>query len=84
MKQFCFNSESECKDKHQLAEKLVNELVALESLKESPRVLRFEEFIKTDNNFWLVTEFCNGGSLFDYIGANPNGMSPSVLKNLSK
>jgi len=39
----------------QAKEKLVNELVALACLKDSKYLLSFEEFVKTDNNFWLVT-----------------------------
>ena len=65
-------------------EKLVNELVALESLKNSPHVIKCEEFIKTDNNYWLVTEFCNGGCLEELISKNPNGLNTSVMRTLMR
>ena len=43
-----------------------------------------EEFIKTDNNLWLVTEFCNGGSLEELISANPNGIKTPVMRTLMR
>eukprot|EP01016_Furgasonia_blochmanni_P004676 TRINITY_DN11807_c0_g1_i2.p1 TRINITY_DN11807_c0_g1~~TRINITY_DN11807_c0_g1_i2.p1 ORF type:complete len:433 (+),score=10.15 TRINITY_DN11807_c0_g1_i2:64-1362(+) len=33
----------------------------------SPFIVRFIDFMYTQRNIYLVTEFCNGGDLFDYM-----------------
>jgi serine/threonine-protein kinase ULK/ATG1 len=41
---------------------MVRELVILETL-DSPNVIKVHEFIKTTNNYYMIQEFANGGSL---------------------
>ncbi len=49
-------------------------MVALSSLADSNYVQEFEEFVKTDHNFWLVQAFYNGGNLENLIEKHPNGI----------
>lgn len=32
-----------------------------------PNIIKFIEMLRTNNNYYLVYEFCNGGTLADYI-----------------
>ena len=41
---------------------MVRELVLLEMI-DSPNVIKVHEFIRTKNNFYMISEFANGGSL---------------------
>jgi len=41
---------------------MIRELVILEHL-DSPYIIKVIEFIKTKNNFYMIQEFANGGSL---------------------
>lgn len=34
-----------------------------------PNIIRFIEMLRTNNNYYLVYEYCNGGTLGDYIKA---------------
>ena len=46
---------------------------------------KFEEFVKTDNNIWLVMEYCNGGSLAELIRdfqLNHIGIPVQVIKSI--
>ena len=56
--------------------------MAFECIKDNKYFLFKEEFIKTDNNFWLVIEYCNGGSLHELFDAHPNGLAPRLQRNL--
>ena len=45
-------------------------------MEDSKYVNAFEEFVRTDNNLWLVQPFYNGGDLADLIAKHPNGLEP--------
>lgn len=32
-----------------------------------PNIIRFVQMLRTNNNYYLVYEYCNGGTLGDYI-----------------
>jgi len=44
----------------------MNEVEILKEI-DHPNVLRIYEFYQDHNNFYIVTEFCEGGELFDQI-----------------
>lgn len=46
--------------------KLLNEIEILKQL-DHPNILKLFEFFQDQKRFFLVTEFCNGGELFDKI-----------------
>ena len=58
-------------------------MVALSSLGDSNYVQEFEEFVKTEHNFWLVQPFYNGGSLQNLIDKHPNGIDPEKLRYIT-
>ena len=45
---------------------LCREIIFLNMIN-SPYVVRMEEVIKTKSNYYSVLEFCNGGSLQDFL-----------------
>ena len=45
---------------------LCREIIFL-SMIDSPNVVRMEEVIKTKSNYYTVLDFCNGGSLQDFL-----------------
>lgn len=47
-------------------EKLLNEIDILKQL-DHPNILKLFEFFQDQKRFFLVTELCNGGELFDKI-----------------
>ena len=49
-----------------LAKLLQNEINSLKKLR-SPFIVRFEDFIYTKNNIYIVTEYCNSGDLYSYL-----------------
>jgi serine/threonine-protein kinase ULK/ATG1 len=65
---------------------MVRELVILETL-DSPNVIKVHEFIKTTNNFYMVQEYANGGSLqrlLDSRGRFTEAISKKILKQIIK
>jgi len=46
--------------------KLLNEIEILKQL-DHPNILKLFEFFQDQKRFFLVTELCNGGELFDKI-----------------
>lgn len=44
-----------------------NEINALSKI-DNPNIIKLKEFIQSKNNFYFVYEYCNGGTLEDYIG----------------
>ena len=46
---------------------LCREMIFLAMIK-SPNVIAQEEIIKTKSNYYMVLEYCNGGSLQDLLG----------------
>ncbi len=46
--------------------KLINEISILKRL-DHPNILKLYEFFQSNRRFFLVTELCNGGELFDKI-----------------
>ena len=63
---------------------MVRELVILETL-DSPNVIKVHEFIKTTNNFYMVQEYANGGSLqrlLDSRGRFTEAISKKILKQI--
>lgn len=63
--------------------KLVNEMVALSSLQCADYVQEFEEFVKTDHNFWLVQPFYNGGNLGQLIDEHRYGLDLESLRHVT-
>ena len=61
---------------------MVNELLGVECYPNKEE--EFEEFIKTDDGFYLVTKYYNGGSLSQLINEHPTGLAPRVLRHLMK
>ena len=48
---------------------LCREMVFLEMI-DSPNVIRQEEVIKTKSNYYMILEYCNGGSLQDFLNVH--------------
>jgi hypothetical protein len=46
---------------------LVQELLIAICLQGNKYALEFKEYVKTDNNFSIVMQLCNGGNLFELI-----------------
>lgn len=51
---------------HEKQQKLINEITILKRL-DHPNILRLYEFFQDQKRYFLVTELCNGGELFDKI-----------------
>lgn len=49
---------------------LEEEIITLKYIKH-PNIVRFVQLLITSNNYYLVTELCNQGSLKDYLNARP-------------
>ena len=49
-----------------LEEFTMNEIKTLSKI-DNPNIIRFIEMLKTSNNMYLVYEYCNGGTLEQYI-----------------
>jgi len=61
---------------------MIRELVILELL-DSPNIIKVYEFIRTKNNFYMIQEFANGGSLqslLDLKGQFPESIARKILK----
>lgn len=50
----------------QLLSLIQNEISVLSKI-DNPNIIRLKEFIQTANNYYLVYEYCNGGTLETYI-----------------
>jgi len=50
-------------------EYIKNELNILKKLSH-PNIVRIYEFYESENNYYLINEFCNGGELYNYINKN--------------
>ena len=51
------------------SEYIKNELDILKKLSH-PNVVRIYEFYESENDYYLINEFCNGGELYNYINKN--------------
>eukprot|EP01017_Pseudomicrothorax_dubius_P031602 TRINITY_DN4053_c0_g2_i2.p1 TRINITY_DN4053_c0_g2~~TRINITY_DN4053_c0_g2_i2.p1 ORF type:complete len:569 (-),score=150.51 TRINITY_DN4053_c0_g2_i2:40-1746(-) len=49
-----------------LQEMIINEIQTLKKI-ENPHIIKFLKMLKTAHNIYLVYEFCNGGTLEEYI-----------------
>lgn len=47
-----------------------NEEVLILQESDHPNIVRLYEAYEDEKNFYLVTEYCKGGELFDFIVAN--------------
>ncbi len=63
---------------------MIRELVILELL-DSPNIIKVYEFIRTKNNYYMIQEFANGGSLqnlLDLKGRFPESTARKILKQI--
>ena len=51
------------------SEYIKNELDILKKLSH-PNIVRIYEFYESENDYYLINEFCNGGELYNYINKN--------------
>lgn len=49
-----------------------------------PNIIRFIEMLRTANNYYLVYEYCNGGTLGDYIKTKKRLPEDEALKIFSQ
>ena len=59
-----------------------NEVSALRAL-DHPNILKLYEYYQDDKNYYLITEFCSGGELFDRI-TNNGSFSEATAANYMK
>ena len=45
---------------------LINEINSLKKL-DHPNILKIYEFFEDENRYFIITDICLGGELFDYI-----------------
>ena len=62
---------------------LCREIIFLNMI-DSPFVVRMEEVIKTKSNYYTVLEFCNGGSLQDFLDLHGRFPEPFAIKCLAQ
>ena len=65
-------------------ETLFNEVSVLRNL-DHPNILKLYEFYQDEKNFYLITELCNGGELFDRIishGSFSEAMAANYMKQI--
>ena len=48
---------------------LINEINSLKKL-DHPNILKIYEFFEDENRYFIITDICLGGELFDYIDNN--------------
>jgi serine/threonine protein kinase len=61
---------------------MIRELVILELI-DSPYVVKVHEFLRTSNNFYMIQDFANGGSLqtlLDIRGRFPESIAKKILR----
>ena len=46
--------------------RLFNEIETLKDL-DHPNILKIYEYFEDDNRYYIITDICNGGNLFDEI-----------------
>jgi len=46
---------------------LKNEIANLKKLSNNINIVKFIEYFKHDNHLYMVYEYCNGGTLDDYL-----------------
>ena len=67
--------------------RLANEISILKGINH-PNIVKLIEVKKTKNHIYIVTEFCNGGSLFEklnkYIKANRKAFSEEIVQYLMR
>jgi serine/threonine protein kinase len=61
---------SKFKENPKLEECTINEIRMLSKVEENEHVVRFIELLKTQNNYYFVYEYCNGGTLEKYLQQN--------------
>ena len=50
----------------------------------SPHIIKFIEMLRTVNNYYLVYEYCNGGTLGDYLKRKKKLKEPEALHIFSQ
>ena len=74
-------------DKPENNKRLINEISILQKIKH-PNIVRLIEVKKTKSHIYIVTEFCNGGSLSEnlnkYIKANKKPFSEEIVQYLMR
>jgi serine/threonine-protein kinase ULK/ATG1 len=45
-----------------------------------PNIIKFIEMLRTNNNYYLVYEYCNGGTLSDYIKSKKRLSEDEAIK----
>lgn len=79
------NTEMRNSNEEELAQnRVINEMVTLSCMKDKKCVQEFEEFVRTDNNLWLVQPFYNGGNLAEMIAKHPDGLEPEYARKIMK
>jgi calcium-dependent protein kinase len=48
-------------------DRVENEMSIMKSMKNSPKIVRFVDIGEDDENFYIIQEWCRGGSVKDYI-----------------
>lgn len=48
-------------------ERVENEMTIMKSMKNSPKIVKFVDIGEDDNNYYIIQEWCRGGSVKDYI-----------------
>ena len=54
-------------DKEDYLEDFVKEVEINQKLQKHPHIVRYIKHWQNGNDFYIVTEYCKGGSLFDYL-----------------
>jgi calcium-dependent protein kinase len=47
--------------------KMIKNEIAIMKLVDHPNIVKLFEFFEDDENFFIITEFCSGGQLFEMI-----------------
>ena len=61
---------------------MINEVEILKSL-DHPNIVKIYEFFEDSNNFFIVTELCTGGELFERI-VDQGSLSEKVAADIMK
>jgi serine/threonine protein kinase len=67
------------KNTPKLSEFTNNEITILSKVNH-PNIIKFIEMLRTSNNYYLVYEYCNGGTLAEYIKAKKKLTEEEAIK----
>jgi calcium-dependent protein kinase len=59
-------------------ERVIKEISVMKMMQHSPKIVRFVDAGEDDNNFYIVQEWCRGGSVQDYINQHPSYVENTV------